>query len=557
MEGDFPSSYSGADFTSWYRRLNYNYPFLDYGRAESHEADAALMVAYAEAEASPPPGTPRTGERLALPDGQLSTRPDVPAPFSFALLGAWLRLAGGIRSRRPGRQGPIVHKTSPSGGARHPTDIAVLLPPGWLNDRPFWWYDPDQHALVADETPLPVTVDLPSGVCAFLITSHVARAMWRYRDVRAFRPVLIDAGHVIETLTLVCAASGWYSSWVPCPAFHLDEGLDPILGVVVVSSRAMQVPVQVTRLGAPSNRGEQLRTNPVLSLMPAGSGIAAREHLNGGTVDAISSAAIAALAYAIPSSRGDRPSRPREIMGRTGVSGSDLELLVREGLLLDATSGDLLWAAATAWMTHDWYFSLLLHGEATQGISTFIASTKEPLRWWPWSRLSVALELRRTCRDFVPGRLAEDRLCLLMRAASESQVGVLVSVVVPQKALDRGTYQVSPSGGLVKLAAQPPSDQLIQRAAIGQPWVEGFSLAFWLLPGADGDTAAAWEQSLIACGQLAQRMALLLSDDPAIGVFQSPAVVDELLAEVLGRSAPTDGVYMVGVGPAGRGNGGR
>lgn len=472
-------------------------------------------------------------------------------------MGAWLGLAGGIRSRRPGRHGLIVHKTSPSGGARHPTDIGVLLSPGWPDDRPFWWYDPDQHALVADEAALPVTVDLPQGALAFVITSHVARAMGRYRDVRAFRPALIDAGHVIETLALVCAASGWYSSWVSCPAFCLSESLDPILGVLVVSSEAMQVPVN-TRPAAVSGDGrEQLRTNPVLSLMPTRGGVTAREHLHGGTVDAISSAAIAALAYAIPSSRGDRPSHPPEIMRRTGVSGEDLDLLVREGLLLDVRSGDQLWTAAAAWMTHDWYFSLLMHAEATQEVPTFIASTQGPPHWWPWHRLSAALDRRRTCRDFVPGRLAEDRLGLLTRAASKSRVGVLMSVLVPQNSLDPGTYRVSPSGGLVKLAAQAPSDGLIRRAAIGQPWVEGFSLAFWLLPRAAGDRAAAWEQSLIDCGQLAQRMALLLSDDPAIGVFQSPAVVDELLAEVLGRSAPTDGVYLVGIGPAGRGNGGR
>lgn len=55
VEGDLPSSYSGADFTSWYRCLNYNYPFLDYGRGESHQADAELMSAYGEAEALLPP----------------------------------------------------------------------------------------------------------------------------------------------------------------------------------------------------------------------------------------------------------------------------------------------------------------------------------------------------------------------------------------------------------------------------------------------------------------------------------------------------------------------
>src|SRR5688572_32356434 len=45
-------------------------------------------------------------------------------------------------------------------------------------------------------TPFPYTT-------LFRSASHVHRAMWRYRDVRSFRPVIMDAGHIVETLLAV------------------------------------------------------------------------------------------------------------------------------------------------------------------------------------------------------------------------------------------------------------------------------------------------------------------------------------------------------------------
>lgn len=218
---DWHTPWSTPGFLGFYRRLNLNYPFLDYSVEASHEADRALMDGYAAHGSPPPVATPRPGPPVALPETPLTiTHPESAAPDA-ALLASWLAAAARITGRRQGRHGPIVLKTSPSGGARHPTDLAVIVGHGWPSQlRGAWWYDGDQHALTPADPDVPLEVDLPPTGIAMILSSHVERAMWRYRDVRAFRPVLIDAGHVLETLDLAVQATGWHSTWLPAANVH-------------------------------------------------------------------------------------------------------------------------------------------------------------------------------------------------------------------------------------------------------------------------------------------------------------------------------------------------
>src|SRR5204862_6708065 len=112
-----------------------------------------------------------TAEPAAAPDAEL--------------VAGWLRLAVGVLRTRDMGHSTVAYKFSPSGGARHPTDIGVHLGGGWT--RPLtgrWWYDPVAHELVRRDGAEP---EPPTGAAVFLVSSHVERAMWRYRDVRAFR----------------------------------------------------------------------------------------------------------------------------------------------------------------------------------------------------------------------------------------------------------------------------------------------------------------------------------------------------------------------------------
>ncbi len=103
-------------------------------------------------------------------------------------------------------QGFTLKKTIPSGGARHPTEAFFLsfratrlFPPG------VYHYDVRTNRIILyrrgnfARAARKATFDLfakfekqPSGM--LVLVSEVERAMWRYRDDRSFRAVLIDAG---------------------------------------------------------------------------------------------------------------------------------------------------------------------------------------------------------------------------------------------------------------------------------------------------------------------------------------------------------------------------
>jgi len=141
---------------------------------------------------------------------------------------------------------PAVHRTSPSGGARHPTEayIVVINVPSL---RPGWYHvaiDPPQLELIHEggvdtaslEKLFPTSYGrAPFRVAALLIlTSMFERNMWRYREPRTFRTVHMDAGHLAESVQMIAQALGakaFIQYWAEEQAIeehldlhYLDEG---------------------------------------------------------------------------------------------------------------------------------------------------------------------------------------------------------------------------------------------------------------------------------------------------------------------------------------------
>jgi SagB-type dehydrogenase family enzyme len=113
--------------------------------------------------------------------------------------------------------GPVHLKTSPSSGARQPLEAYMLavrvegLRPG------LYHYAPDRHCLelvkrggsartIAKYIPGQWWYD--SAAAIFMMTAVFARTQWRYRFPRAYRSVLLEAGHVCQTFCLVATWLG-------------------------------------------------------------------------------------------------------------------------------------------------------------------------------------------------------------------------------------------------------------------------------------------------------------------------------------------------------------
>jgi SagB-type dehydrogenase family enzyme len=160
------------------------------------------------------------------------------APVSLDQVSTLLNLTWGVQqvAVSPGL-GEIHLKTSPSSGARQPLEAYMLaltvdgLPPG------LYHYRGDTHSLEriregADRALIrryiPGQWWYDSAAALFMMTAVFPRTQWRYRFPRAYRSVLLEAGHVCQTFCLVAT---WLNLAPFCTGRFADSFVEQELGV--------------------------------------------------------------------------------------------------------------------------------------------------------------------------------------------------------------------------------------------------------------------------------------------------------------------------------------
>lgn len=219
-----------------YHQATRSYPFLDMGRRASFDTDNDLMRAYMASDPYPPVYSvlPHTE---CLPLDKAEPLPGAPSDVAGQLS---VLLDGTFGERR--RLDPsdsttylqveLLFKAVPSGGARHP--VEALL---WLRTDGFpeglYHYSVKDNALhrmntqpslsdLAGACPALRTVTARGGpLLVVMLAAVVRRAMWRYRDPRSARAVLVDVGHVVQHLVELGAWTGW--TWTDLPGFDADH----------------------------------------------------------------------------------------------------------------------------------------------------------------------------------------------------------------------------------------------------------------------------------------------------------------------------------------------
>ncbi|HLN64936.1 MAG TPA: SagB/ThcOx family dehydrogenase [Symbiobacteriaceae bacterium] len=236
-----------------YHLATFDYLFEDYSE-DGRAHDAALMRQYAASA----PDTNRgkryenAGTRLpaprtvdALDDLTTSFRTVWEQPVEAQCLTADRLLTlmsiafGQLRSRRVAPEGraPLVRKTSPSGGSRHPTE-------GYVFVRSVEGMEPGIYHFAVGSNELARVGDMPQDKVsdwfpgllrapftpqAFIILATMfQRNMYRYREPRTFRTLFMDVGHVCGT-TEVAAKGLGLRSWVQ-HGIH-DDAIEAALGI--------------------------------------------------------------------------------------------------------------------------------------------------------------------------------------------------------------------------------------------------------------------------------------------------------------------------------------
>lgn len=546
-----------------YHRVTSDYPFHEYEREDWKRKDRRLMHQYASMQLPPPRSTDREGTTFELPAVPIETLTRL-ADWSHATLfekvAITLRLALGPIGEIPGEFGPWYRRTSPSGGARHPTECAIVVRQS-LGPLAAGTYDYDwqNHRLVAGERDY-VSVDkFQATDVTFVLRSRVERPMWRYRDLRSFRPVLIDAGHVAETIRLLLGSLGIPTSalaGIPTPVSLDDvEGVEPPVFAVGIRGGGHGPHMPPSREALPSTAGDWWLTNPFLFMAFADGQLVGKSVWPESHTAVISDAQLWALTHAIPSTRGDREMSRSGMADACGITGSEFACLVDRQLLLPAKTAHSFYDATTQWTRAGWYLSLLLLLDA-QRVS------RRSSRFGPGllrriglenEQLGGALANRRTTRVFEPVPVQSVDIEAILRTAKLTDWLAGRSGRVFGQAFDHGSgpFEWDPNSESRLPTGRPPiSREEASRLTAGQTSVAAGSAAIWLVIDNPSHNPADYVSGLVALGAAGQRLCLAATA-AGCGVFETPAILDSKLDEALGLDADQPSIsYAFGIGRA-------
>jgi len=194
----------------------------------------------------------RSADHIALPSPGSSLNSEFPrvllrrrtfrqfgrGRLSLEHLSVLLWLTWGVTGRLPWPGlGKLILKTSPSGGARHPIEAYCWALRVTGLPRGVYHYRGDGHYLerLHNGAQSARVVELCArqewvrdSAALFVMTGVLPRVMWRYGFSRAYRTVLLEAGHFCQTFCLVAT---WLGLAPFCTAALVDQEIEADLGL--------------------------------------------------------------------------------------------------------------------------------------------------------------------------------------------------------------------------------------------------------------------------------------------------------------------------------------
>jgi SagB-type dehydrogenase family enzyme len=133
--------------------------------------------------------------------------------------------------------GPVAMKTSPSGGCLHPIEAYVLVQRVKGLKRGIYHYNAERHELEGLRkgiTRRTLERNLGSqwwfakGAFLVLMTAVFGRTKWKYDFPRAYRAILLEAGHLCQTF---CLTATWLGLAPFCTIAQTDTRWEKWLGI--------------------------------------------------------------------------------------------------------------------------------------------------------------------------------------------------------------------------------------------------------------------------------------------------------------------------------------
>jgi hypothetical protein len=569
-------------FIKQYQLANLDYPFVDYFDSQWRKNDQERMRQYARLGDHPPTITERVTEKnkqlYKLPT--VSTQDLKPLQedlnsqkLSLTTFSAILRFVfGPIGELSGGEFGPWLRKTSPSGGARHPTEGVVILPHNYFANIPggIYTYDIKCHGLVklVGEYEKSLVDQLGKDVLGFLIRSRVERAMWRYRDIRSFRPVLLDAGHVVQTLKLLLGHWG-VATRVISPPTSVSENFswieEPEFAMVLAGNAELinniQLPLSKTPQVLNGDYSGKYLTNPGMYITFEEGALTAHVLWPEQRKFKIEFSDFNVLTHCLPSTRGDRITTVEGILNTLPESTvANIKELYKGGALLPAEIGKGFYSGINLWVRHGWYLSLLAHLEvqtaSSDSTDSCFGGEVAALQTVPPHDLVSSLVTRKTTRKFSSTPIPREALEKILFEASLNivpKVGTSTRLFVATlkvEGIESQVYEWNVQNKEFVSLNKQLTKKEIRALTIGQAFVEAGAAAIWLCKELDLSNPASYELDILGLGQIGQRICLATTSQ-GLGVFTTPAVSDKAIFNELGISKQIETViYLFTIGYA-------
>lgn len=553
-----------------YHVASFDYPFLDYADPACTEEEKKLMESYMKMWSAPPSLKEFHGPCIPLPPVERDTLP-INQGLTLEKLAALLSHTFAPIGEIPTSAVVCIRRTSPSGGARHPTECVVVLRKSCGEILPgAYYYNSKQHSLV------PAELDEAKAYCSFstapatlIIRSYVERAMWRYRDLRAFRPVLLDAGHIIETISLLLSKMRLSGRLGP-PPLRAEQNfawlIEPELATIHIGDESAPLlpnatpePIDILKNYSDlKNHGDesQFLTNPVFYMKFEGGALRGytvwprRTNIPLGLKD------FRVLSHCQPSNRGDRITTKRGINEVVPeLPKEKVQQLFEVGALLPRHLAEAFYETSRLWIRYGWYITELAHLESIAAQHEN-GGPQDKLGDWDALQSIRSLYTRRTSRVFGQSPITCETLETLLEQAlptvsigDSSPLKVFVTtfnVVDLEKGLYRWTGRLLEP--MIWSNDLDHKRDTIRQMTIGQYPAGAGSFALWLVYELNPETANTYEIEIIRLGRLGQRLCLKCAEMD-LGIFLTPAVSDEYTAAALGIPNPLSVItYFFSIG---------
>ena len=219
------------------------------------------VKAYQGARVTPLPAPSRRGAFLRTLRERRTWRQFDRKPIDLAAFSTLLDATAGVQQWVTAKgEGRVPLKTSPSGGARHPIELYVLarrirsLAPGvyhYASDRHVLERVPGSPALPEFDALLPQQWWYREAAALVLFTAVFERTRWRYHSPRAYRAVLLEAGHVCQTFCLSATSLGLAPF---CSMAIADAAAERLLGIDGISESVLYAAGVGTRPALPGTQ---------------------------------------------------------------------------------------------------------------------------------------------------------------------------------------------------------------------------------------------------------------------------------------------------------------